>query len=83
MPRVQYDLTLRYAIAPRCFYVSAELSAGVFTQICQERAFAPIPPYRRMRRLGQPLDHAASFMNLPALDRIEDWLSISIYRPGC
>jgi hypothetical protein len=36
-----------------------------------------------MRRLGQPLDHAASFMNLPALDRIEDWLSISIYRPGC
>jgi hypothetical protein len=22
MPRVRYDLTLRYAIAPRCFYVS-------------------------------------------------------------
>jgi hypothetical protein len=23
-PRVRYDLTLRYAIAPRCFYVSGE-----------------------------------------------------------
>ena len=27
------------------------------------------PAYRRMQRLGQPLDHIAGFMNLAALDR--------------
>src|SRR5215472_834731 len=27
------------------------------------------PAYRRMQRLGQPLDHVAGFMNLAALDR--------------
>src|SRR5216683_4300374 len=27
------------------------------------------PTYRRMQRLGQPLDHVAGFMNLAALDR--------------
>src|SRR6266540_606298 len=27
------------------------------------------PAYRRMQRLGQPLDHVAGFMNLTALDR--------------
>src|ERR1700758_4110804 len=40
-----------------------------FSGIVELPSLPERPAYRRMQRLGQPLDHVAGFMNLAALDR--------------
>src|SRR5438552_11211517 len=40
-----------------------------FSGIVELPSLPQRPAYRRMQRLGQPLDHVAGFMNLAALDR--------------
>src|SRR5947209_17458808 len=40
-----------------------------FSGIVELPSLPKRPAYRRMQRLGQPLDHVAGFMNLAALDR--------------
>src|SRR5262249_16373645 len=46
----------------------AQQSLG-FIGIVELPSLPERPAYRRMQRLGQPLDHVAGFMNLAALDR--------------
>ena len=40
-----------------------------FVSILEFPSLPERPAYRRMQRLGQPLNHVAGFVNLTALDR--------------